>query len=95
MPKLFAIEAEREEDEAVAHEFSAFLRDYISRCDLTHVILKKIDDILVRKETILFYLLESHKEGSQHNIPPMFSHFSLPRIQLQASWMVSSSWFWQ
>ena len=52
VPKLFAVEGGREEDEAVAHEFSAFLRNYILRCNLKHTIVEKIMDILVRELTL-------------------------------------------
>ena len=48
VPKLFAVEGGREEDEAVGREFSAFLQDYILRCDPKHTILSKMNIILVR-----------------------------------------------
>ena len=47
VPKLFAVERGREEDEAVAREFSAFLHNYILRCDPKHTILRKMRDIMV------------------------------------------------
>ena len=48
VPKLFAVEGGREEDETVGREFSAFLRDYISRNALKFTILGKMNIILVR-----------------------------------------------
>ena len=47
VPKLFAVEWGREEDEAVRHMFSAFLRGYISRCAINHTILEKMDIVVV------------------------------------------------
>ena len=55
VPKLFAVERGRKEDEAVADEFSAFLRNYILRCNLKHTIIKKIMDIMVRELTMTPY----------------------------------------
>ena len=49
VPKLFAVEGGEEEDEAVAHEFSAFLRDYVCRNALKYIILGKMNIILVRE----------------------------------------------
>ena len=48
VPKLFAV-LEGEKDEEVRCQFSAFLRDYILRCDLKHTILGKMIKILVRE----------------------------------------------
>ena len=48
VPKLFAVE-QGEKDEEVCCQFSAFLRDYILRCDLKHTILGKMIKILVRE----------------------------------------------
>ena len=42
VPKLFAVEGEREKDEAVCCEFSCFLRNYIVECDLQPIIFEKI-----------------------------------------------------
>lgn len=66
VPKLFAVERGREEDEAVAHEFSAFLRSYILKCSLKHTIVTKIIDIMVRE-------LNSHTQmsESQYYSPPL------------------------
>ena len=47
VPKLFAVEG-GEEDKAVGLEFSAFLRDFISRNALKPTILGKMNVILVR-----------------------------------------------
>ena len=52
VPKLFAVETEREEDEAVGCKFSHFLQGYISRYSLKHIILEKMSDIMVRKANI-------------------------------------------
>ena len=48
VPKLFAVEGGGKEDQAVAHEFSAFLGDYIFKNGLKHTILGKMNVILVR-----------------------------------------------
>ena len=48
VPKLFAVEGGEEEDKAVGLEFSAFLRDFISRNALKPTILGKMNVILVR-----------------------------------------------
>ena len=48
VPKLFAVEGGEEEDKAVGLEFSAFLRDFISRNALKLTILGKMNVILVR-----------------------------------------------
>ena len=48
VPKLFAVVGGVKEDKAVGREFSAFLQDYISRCNLRHTILSKMNIILVR-----------------------------------------------
>ena len=49
VPKLFAVEGRRKEDEQVRHEFSHFLQNYILSCNLRHTILEKMINILVRK----------------------------------------------
>ena len=67
VPKLFAMEGGGEEDETVGREFSAFLRDYISRNALKLTILGKMNIILVRhsekfsvqRASFLFPLLPS------------------------------------
>lgn len=48
VPKLFAEWVGEKKDEAVAHEFSAFLVDYIFQNGLKHAILGKMNVILVR-----------------------------------------------
>lgn len=62
VPKLFAVEGGREEDEAVAHEFSAFLRTYILRCNLKYTILAKLMDIMVRELNSHTQMSESHED---------------------------------
>ena len=57
VPKLFAVEGGREEDEAVRHEFSTFLRDYILRFDFQQIIIEKMSCIMVREPN-------AHKDGS-------------------------------
>ena len=52
VPKLFAVEGGREEDEAVRSEFSRFLRNYILRCDLKLTTLGRMSDIMVRKPVL-------------------------------------------
>ena len=48
VPKLFAVVGGVKEDKAVGREFSTFLQDYNSRCNLRHTILSKMKIILVR-----------------------------------------------
>ena len=56
VPRLFAVVAERKEDQAVSREFSHFLQGYISRYSLKHIILEKMGDIMVRKAHIYIYI---------------------------------------
>ena len=72
VPKLFAVERGREEDEAVAHEFSTFLCNYILRCSLKHTILEKIMDIMVRELNSRTQMSESHKD---HITQPVMYYF--------------------
>ena len=68
VPKLFAVERGREDDEAVAHEFSAFLCNYILRCNLKHTIVKKIMDIMVRELNSHTQMSESYKDHITQSI---------------------------
>ena len=56
VPKLFAVEGGRAEDEAVGHKFSLFLRDYLYRCALKGTFLEKMGVILVSKPNSLVHM---------------------------------------
>ena len=56
VPKLFAVEGGKKEDEAVGRTFSLFLRDYIHKYALKHTFLEKMVVILVSKQNSLVHL---------------------------------------
>ena len=56
VPKLFAVEGGRAEDEAVGHKFSLFLRDYLYRCALKGTFVEKMGVILVSKPNSLVHM---------------------------------------
>ena len=91
VPKLFAVEGGREEDEAVRCEFSRFLRKYILlECD----ILEKMSSIMVREPNHqVFCEWTLFLNNNMYYSTTLYSFPSLPplRMQSQTSMMSSSS----